>query len=59
MKIRIHKNVLPCQMVSTGILGQYVNALEEAGMYSYVEECYENENGQLVHDYFAFEREEG
>lgn len=57
MKITIHKNIKPGQEVFTGIPGQYVNAPEEAGMYSYVEECHENEDGQLVHDYFAFERQ--
>ena len=57
MKITIHKNIQPGQEVWTGIPGQYVNAPEEPGTYCFVEECYENENGQLVHDYFAFERE--
>lgn len=57
MKIKIHKNIQPGQEVWTGIPGQYVNAPEEPGTYSYVEECHENEDGQLVHDYFTFVRE--
>lgn len=57
MKIKIHKNIAPGQEVPTGIPGMYVSAPEEPGTYAFVEECYENEDGQLVHDYFAFERE--
>ena len=56
-KIKIHKDVLPCQMVSTGIAGQYVPAPEESGTYSFVEVCHEDDTGQLVHDYFTWERE--
>ena len=56
-KIKIHKNVLPCQVVSTGIPGQYVTAPDSEGTWSFVEVCHEDDTGQLVHDYFTWERE--
>lgn len=56
-KIRIHKNIPAGEEVWTGIPGQYVSAPEAPGTYSFVEVCHEDESGQLVHDYYTFERE--
>ena len=56
MKITIWDNIQPGEEVWTGVPGMYVNAPEESGIYSFVEVCHENEDGQLIHDYFTFER---
>ena len=57
MKIKIHKNIQPGQVVWTGIPGMYICAPEDPGTYSFVEVGHENEDGQLVHDYYTWERE--
>lgn len=56
-EIILYEKLRPGQEVFTGFPGQYMNAPEEPGTYRFIEIVHENEDGQLVHDDFEFEKE--
>ena len=57
MKIILKRNVLPGQEVWTGIPGRYESVPENwKGVYNFIEIAHRNEEGNLIHDYFDFEK---